>query len=280
VLGGEYLGGILQIVDMLKFRQEVEMCLAREERSQAFLARRLGHLPETFNKWLVGENRIPYEVVGQICKFFELDSQQQVLLFDLAGYPLPAWVNQSAGYSKDIVLLSSNEELWDYSLKSISQARNLVCDLTWGIDMPSFSQAEDDVYFAYVDAITEVCRKNVTYREVMTFNNDPLHFIWRAEKMLSQNLITYNLRYFDVDLKHIPPLLQCTIVDEEDLTVGLYRWPYLPIENEVRLIIRQPEVIRLFQDYFDTVWVAAQPIKEGDRIYKDVFDDIKRRTNE
>ena len=74
------------------FKETIEDYLKQERYSQAAFARALQYRPAQFNKWLSGENKIPYDVVRQICCFLSLDKHQQVHLFELAGYALPEWV--------------------------------------------------------------------------------------------------------------------------------------------------------------------------------------------
>ena len=161
--------------------------------------------------------------------------------------------------------------------QQILEARHTVCDTTWGSDIPSYLDEEEEAYQTYVETVPEVCKKGVIYREIMTFNDAPEEFIERAEFMLAQNLITYNLRYYDVTLRNIPPLMPITITDSQKVSFAFYRWPHLPIEGEFRLSIQQPQIGGLFQDYFDTLWKGARLIKEGDRIYMEEFMNIKQR---
>jgi len=276
-------------MDLGMFREIIEAELRQDSRSEAWLAKQLGHQPVTFNRWINGDTRIPYDVVCDICNYLKFDKRKQVELFDYAGYPLPAWVRhlvyqqtpqsllELAGNSDGVRRFYSTGELWKYSVERINSCTKTVCDLTWGIDVPSYSKEEDDIYFAYLKTISDACKRNVIYREVMTFANDPEHFIWRADSVLSQDLFTYNLRFYDLDLTTIPPLLQFTIFDETDMAVGLYRWPYLPVEGQILLNVSQPEIVHLFQDYFDTIWAGAKTIKEGDRVRHAAFEEIKKR---
>ena len=160
--------------------------------------------------------------------------------------------------------------------QQILEAKQMVCDTTWGSDIPSFLKEEEDAYQIYIETVIKVCKKGVIYREIITFNDAPEEFIERAETMLAQNLITYNLSYYDVSLKTIPPLMPITVTDGQKVSFGLYRWPYLPIEEEIRLSIKQPQIGRLFQDYFDTIWRGAQLLK-ADKIYRKEFEQIKQR---
>jgi len=78
------------------FKETIAEYLAQKDRPEAWLARRVGCSATRFNKWVAGDNRIPYDVVQQICDILKLDKLQQIDLFDLAGYPLPSWVKNLA----------------------------------------------------------------------------------------------------------------------------------------------------------------------------------------
>lgn len=272
-----------------EFRSRVDEVLQRQDRSEAWLARRLGYSPGQFGKWLVGANRIPYEAVTAICDVLEFPPQQQVQLMDLAGYPPPRWARphplqgsassigaalQSAG-SADVQEFSSAIDYFAYARSAIAAAQYGVDDLTWGIDIPSFSQKEDDRYFEYLETIAESCLRGVAYREVMSFRNSR-HYVERAVSMLQQDLMSYSLRYYDVDLLRHPPLLAVMVVDGREALVAWYRWPYLPPHAEKRIAVRTPAVVALFADYFETVWFGAKPIKNGDRVDWDEVEKVKQ----
>lgn len=181
----------------------------------------------------------------------------------------------------DVKVLKSAEELYKYVKKRIEQARERVDDLTWGppieeLTAPADKQAFDE----YIETIGMICRRGtIAYREVMSFL--PAKYIdvriKRAEKMLKQNLFGYHLRYYEYQAEGIPPLLSFLIVDSDEVIIALYRYPYMPVEGEVRLVVRNPNIVRLFQDYYNTIWHGAKVLKEGDKIEWKVFEDIKER---
>lgn len=181
----------------------------------------------------------------------------------------------------DVKVIKSAEELYKYVKKRIEQARERVDDLTWGpITAELITPADNQALNEYIETISMICRKGtISYREVMSFT--PIKSIdvrvSRAERMLKQNLFGYHLRYYEYPAGGIPPLLSFLIVDSEEVIVALYRYPYLPITGEIRLAIRHPDIVKLFQDYYDTIWHGAKVLKEGDRIEWDVFESIKEQ---
>lgn len=194
-----------------------------------------------------------------------------------------AWrESQSQQESKvDVKVLKSSEDLYRYVKKRIEQARERVDDLTWGpltaeLTTPADKQALED----YIESIGVACRKGtLSYREVMTFPSMK-HIdirVKRAEKMLKQNLFGYHLRYYEYSAKGAPPLLSFLIIDSEEVIFALYRYPYMPVEEELRLAVRNPEIVRLFRDYYNTIWHGAKVLKEGDRIEWKEFADVQKR---
>lgn len=275
-------------MNMPEFKAFVDEKLKRMDRSEAWLGRQLGYSSGQFGKWLNGKNRMPYEAVLGICEFLELTPLQHVQLMDLAGYPPPRWARprfmqdapgslsrpDTAFASELVEEFTSAAEYFDYARTAITEARFTVDDLSWGIDLPSFSQREDDSYYAYLDVIPKACRRGVIYREVMTFRNSR-HYLERANALLQQDLIAYNLRFYDIDLRMHPPLMAVMIVDNTVALLAWYRWPYLPPHAEKRIAIRQPATVALLADYFETVWFGARSIKNGDRVDWDEVEEIR-----
>lgn len=270
-----------------EFRNRVHVVLKKLERSEAWLARQMGYTTGQFSKWLSGSNRIPYEAVITLCERLDLAPGEQIQLMDLAGYPPPRWARVRATQSlltslggelsdaSDTRELTSVEAYLEYIREQIAGAQVCVDDLSWGIDVPSFSQREDDAYFAYLDTISEACRRGIAYREVMTFRNTP-HFVERATTLLDEDHISYNLRYYDIDLLGTPPLMAIAIIDKREALMAWYRWPYLPPQAERRIATRQPAIVALLVDYFETVWFGATKIKTGDSVNWSEVEKIKR----
>ena len=99
------------------------------------------------------------------------------------------------------------------------------------------------------------------YREVMTFPD--LSRIKRAETILHKKLYGYQLRYYDVDDRKLPPLLEFFLIDGEEVVLSFYRGEKLSKEEELHISIRHPEIVSLFQDYYDAIWQGATVIKDA-----------------
>lgn len=164
-----------------------------------------------------------------------------------------------------------------YTAHRMSEARKSIDDLSWGTDLPNVTSAEEKSFEKYVKTKVAICKKGIRYREVMSFSL-PSH-VQRAESILSQNLTSYSLKFYDFDKQSAPPLIQFLIVDSEEVMFAFYRWPYLPAEKEVRLAVRHPDIVKLFQDYYDTIWHGARPLKIGNRVEQSTFQELKKRWN-
>jgi transcriptional regulator with XRE-family HTH domain len=273
-------------MDLYAFGAKIVEYLRRKDMRQAVLARRIGCKPPNLTRWLNGERQIKYDQLGMVCRVLELDSVEQQELYNLAGYPLPAWVRHPAPAGADdsaanlpcvVRLPIYRDRLYAYVAERLDAVQESVWDLTWGIDRPSATVAHENAYARYIAKIPELCARDVEYREIMTFHNDPGHFLLRAEEMLSLQLTSYSLGYYDINLLNTPPLLTFIIFDRNEVLASNYEWPNTRSSGEYWLSIRHPDLIDLFRDYYERLWHAAKPIKEGTRIYLDVFEELKRK---
>ncbi len=276
--------------DQWLFKQRIEDRLKEDQRSQAWLARKLGYSPAQLNKWLKGENRIPYGEVDRICKLLKFERSEQIDLFDLAGYPLPSWVSQAlsddlstpsalarlAGTTHDLVRFPSTEQALHYISGRLTHAAELVCDFAWCSGQSGYSDDEHDAYTAYTSAIEALCRRQVAYQEVLALHRNALFSVIRAERKLALQLPTHSLRHYHLDRKQAPHLLTFVIVDRAELllSTGFGSRSSQPITIH-HLAVRQPALVELFQAYFDALWSGLTPIKEGETLYTDLFRTIK-----
>jgi hypothetical protein len=272
------------------FKQRIEDRLKEDQRSQAWLARKLGYSPAQLNKWLKGDNRIPYSEVDRIAKLLKFERSEQVELFALAGYPLPSWVSQTliddpsapstqgglAGAAQDVMRFPSTEQALHYMSGRLIHATELVCDFAWCSGQAGYANGEHDAYAAYTSAIEALCRRQVAYREVLALHRNALFGLIRVERKLALQLPTHSLRHYHLNRKQAPELLTFVIVDQTELllstSVGSRSGHPTTIHH---LAVRQPALVALFQDYFDALWSGLIPIKEGETLYADLFRAIK-----
>jgi len=164
----------------------------------------------------------------------------------------------------DIRYFDNTQKLYEYVVKRMHEAKRTIDDTTWGSVERTKTPAARKAHEKYVEAVSAVCTKrSVVYREVMSF--PPIEHLDRAEAVLAKNLYGYHLGYYIYAQETLPPLFSFMIVDSEEVIIGFYRAPYLPSERELRLAIKHPKIVALFQDYFDTIWYGAKKLKEGDK---------------
>lgn len=273
--------------DQWLFKQRIEDRLKEDQRSQAWLARKLGYSPAQLNKWLKGENRIPYGEVDRIAKLLKFEHGEQIDLFALAGYPLPNWVSKAliddgsppsalarlAAATHDVVRFPSTEQALHYLSGRLTHASELVCDFAWCSGQSGSSDSEHDAYAAYTSALEAVCRRQVVYRELLALHRNALFSLIRAERKLALQLPTHSLRHYHLDRKQPSQLLTFVIVDQAELILSAGAG--VRSSQPTHLAVRQPALVELFQDYFAALWSGSTPIKEGETLYADLLRTIK-----
>ena len=50
-------------------------------------------------------------------------------------------------------------------------------------------------------------------------------------------------------------------------------------EGEIYINVSQPMIVKLFEDYFETLWAGSTKLKEGNRIAWDVIEQIAKKLN-
>jgi hypothetical protein len=95
--------------------------------------------------------------------------------------------------------------------------------------------------------------------------------------LLGQKIHDYHLRYYDFgNHTGTPPLMQFSVIDSEEVFIFFYREPNsVSGSDELRLAIRHPTIVKLFLDYFQAIWRAARPLKQGDDVEKELLEDIQ-----
>ena len=172
---------------------------------------------------------------------------------------------------------ADSTEFLDYVTNRINETDKTIDDVSWGSGMPKLTSSEEKSFVRYTQAISNICRKGKRYREVMSFNSHT-HIV-RAEELFAKNLPCYNLKYYSFDRSTTPPLIQFLVIDSEEVIFAFYRWPILDAENEVRLSIKHPDIVRLFQDYFETIWQGAKPLKLGGDVQVNILKELKEKIN-
>lgn len=178
--------------------------------------------------------------------------------------------------------LEDSQDVYEYVSQRMEKAKECVDDLTWGM-APStrMTESQERAFKKYCDSrIATASRRHIRYREVMSFPVEGQlgeSRLGRAEEMLEKDLFGYQLRYYNLPHADAPPLLQFMLIDSEEVILAFYRGMNLPTEGEVHLAIEHPEVVSLFQDYYDSIWQGAKIIKKaGQPMDNEVLQQVRK----
>lgn len=230
--------------------------------------------------WLVGRTpALTLLVVGFIIGYLVLERRSKLdRLEDLLSEGIERTIRSFDGVA--VKRFKDRREQFGYIVYRIRQAKEKVCDLSWGptglFEALIRTGSDRQVFDDYLKAIEQICTEDkIEYRDVMIFPN--LGRLNRAEVILSKKPFSYHLRYYDLFNEQGPPRLIFMVIDSEEVILVSYRRPYLPVEEEIRLAVKHPDIVRLFQDYYNTIWQGAKVIKEGTRFEKNVLKEIRQQ---
>jgi hypothetical protein len=177
-----------------------------------------------------------------------------------------------------VKLFEDMKDMEEYIARRTKEARRSVDDLTWGDHLTKRrTPGQDTAFKQYLSAKSYITKgTSVDYREVMTFPRPDR--LARAESLAGREHFGYQLRYYDIDHTLLPPLIQFTIFDSEEVIFTFHRGRYVPAEPEIHLATRQKEIVQLFQDYFNAIWERAKVIKAtGEPADPQVLQHIKQQ---
>lgn len=178
-------------------------------------------------------------------------------------------------YEISIVTLKDEEELYNYASKRMKDAKKTIDDLTWGPNLADNSSNSQEAFNRYLETMKNICmdtKKTIEYREVIAF--PPKENFERAEAMLKLRMFGYTLKYYLLPEEDLPPLISFMIIDSEEVIIAYYRSPYL--KENMRLALRHPQIVEIFQNYYNTVWHKAKILKDGEAIEKSAMEAIKK----
>lgn len=181
-----------------------------------------------------------------------------------------------------VKVLADPQELYDYVAQRVKEAKSSFDTLIWG-EVFSMKRTESQrrSFQKYLDNIrATTSRREIRGREVMTFPNDEIgaERLERAVELGAKSTYGYQVRYYDINHQNTPPLIQMMIIDSQEVILGSHRGKRLPIEGEVYIAIRHPEVVRFSQDYYDAVWQGGIVLKDaGHEIDNRLLQKIKQQ---
>lgn len=174
----------------------------------------------------------------------------------------------------EVLQFENVAQLYDYVASRLQKATKCVDDITWGSRKVYRTEVEDAAYQNYLKAIEVVCKRGtVTYREVSSLTDG--HYFERSINLVKKGYYSYHLGYYDISNVRVP-LISYIIIDSSEVILGFYRVPMLQPEGEVYINVRHPLLVKLFEDYFETLWLGSTKIKEGNKISWDIVEQIAK----
>lgn len=166
---------------------------------------------------------------------------------------------------KNIKTFNNIQDVDDYLIKKIEQAKETFCDLTWQDDFRGRS-VRDEFRQRKIDNELKRCFQifcsdsSRSYREIFTFSEQ--ENISAMEHHFKNGGDAYRCKYFD-NKKHSKfPKLQFVIIDGKEIifALGDYRPNFYAIADE--------NFINIFKMYFDDAWNEGLPIENQTDIDK------------
>jgi len=150
---------------------------------------------------------------------------------------------------------SAEHEL--YLAKRFDDATVEICDLSWKelwsrhTELPVRVRARKTFETSVVKAA-----RRISYREVFIFSDERRKA--KLQRRLIENAPGYSCRYFPTPCSI--PRLQFVIIDHNEIVFSSSSY-------RVLCAIRQDELAQVFQSYYEMIWAAATPLKDGLKIY-------------
>lgn len=172
--------------------------------------------------------------------------------------------------SPSVMAFENSAELESHLAVRIKDAKTEICDLSWKLRISAgFGVGKrKDSHRSYESSITSAAR-DIQYREIFVFN-DPRR-VDKLRRRIAENREGYSCRYFE---NETIPRLQFIIIDNREIIF------FAASPGALLCGIESPEICRVFRPYFDELWNAAIPIKDGAVTHKEVVERIVKVASE
>lgn len=160
----------------------------------------------------------------------------------------------------DTRMLSDSRQIYQYLMTHVTRAEH-IRETTIGAYKPRVWPERHRYYQArnrYLSKSTAVCRQLITVEA-----EDRLRNFTKDIKELEGR--QYYVAYVP-DLEGSTRFLNFSIYsygDSQDLIVGWYHTPAEPTFEEKYIVISHPAVVKMFSDYFDSMWIGAKKLNEA-----------------
>lgn len=157
----------------------------------------------------------------------------------------------------------TGNELLTYITKRMTQAKSRIDDLSWSpaISWKHGLDTTRKLNQKYVEQTVKASNK-LLYREIFIFNRPGR--IERLKQRLDENAPGYSCAYYE---SNNIPVIQFMIIDGEEIIFLTDQFPHY-------FAFRHPEIVALFSEYYEVIWVNAAPLKLGETIVQEEVDKI------
>lgn len=167
----------------------------------------------------------------------------------------------------DLNVYTSRSEFAKAFAQRIKTAQK-IDDLVWG----NFSgrepisgkdiSAKDD----YSEVVEGLLRKsNVVWRELVVFNEK--RFQRTKKRVIDPGIKGLNVGYFEIEEPDIIPRISFMVIDNKE--VFLF---HLTNQLNLRLHIKQPDIVQYFASYYEALWDSSTKLKVGETVFSDKLD--------
>ncbi len=163
-----------------------------------------------------------------------------------------------------IELISSGSDFQNHTKQRIAKATKFVLDTTLNIEEAIIVHPADNPNHYYHTIYERVYKKEITYRRVeVIFNQE------RLEQVIARLLIhegqEYFIRYYNPPPKPIP-VLNLMSIDNDGFYLGGFYSSDAPNDIVGFVFIRDVQIGRFLEAYWNNLWFSAKPLNERKRI--------------
>ena len=163
----------------------------------------------------------------------------------------------------EVVVFDDGAKFLNYFLTRVQNAKR-IDDISWSVSdlIPTKQEMED--FSRYRDVVAEVAsRADVIWREIVIFVNKSR--FEQIKRHLTDETPGYNVVFYDNPPSDTPLRISFAIVDNDEVFLA---------GQEHRLVIRHPDVVKYFSQYYAKLWEHGKPLKIGKSVKVNQFEAI------
>lgn len=178
--------------------------------------------------------------------------------------------------ASSVELIGTGDEFRLHAKRQMTKAKKFVLDTTLNAERaPTLTHPADNPAHYYHTIWQRVHNREITYRRVeVIFNKERLEYV--VSRLLVHEGTDFYIRYYDPPPKAIP-ILNIMSIDNEEYYLGGFYSGDAPLDAADLAFIRNAQMGKLFERYWDNLWFTAKPLNEGRRINWDELRAISER---